>query len=350
MGAAMGASAGMNLLGAGGNVMGSIVAQKAINDATKNQGKAIDNIRAYTQAQMDPALVNEQALAADTAQAKNRLALQAQIDPELAKQRTVSEQMLSSQLGGIGSSDSDKVAAAAAAGAVAGDPALESTKQQLVAAAMQELQAGAKLPSDVQAQLMQAGLQQSGNTTGAASGASGGVGSSILSQVLGTAGIQLQAQRETQAASLATAAGNLDAQRQQILQGLFPKLQQQQMGNISATSGILQQSNAMLPQAGMSGTQTANLWLARVGAMNNLASQKAQVQYAGTLGYGQARASMIGSIASLGQGGGGQQSASNMSSMFGSSGAGAASSGGGGDTGGFGAFGGGSGGETADPM
>jgi hypothetical protein len=281
------------------------VKSDAAKSAAGAQAKAITNIKDYTQTQMDPALVNKQALQADTDRAKNQLALQGQIDPELLKQRTTSEQMLSSQLAGIGSSASDKVAAQAAAEAIAQTPGAAAGKQQLIQAALDNIKEGATLPPDVQAEIMQAGLQQSSGVTGGAPGGAsatgtGGAASSILTRVLGTEGVNLQAQRQQQASQLLTAASNLDAQRQQILQGLFPKLQQQQMSNISGTSGILQQSNSMLPQAGLTGTQVASDWLARVGAVNALSSQKAQVQANGTLAQAQAQAQMIGSATSAG--------------------------------------------------
>lgn len=301
-GAGAAVQVGTGLLGAGGNIVGSLIGGKAANDAAKKQSTAIDKMKDYLQTQMDPALVNQKALEADTARAKAQLALQAQIDPALAQQRTTSEQMLSGQLAGIGTSASDQVAALAAQEGSAGVAGLDDLKKQLVAAASQELAAGATLPKDLQAELMQSGLQQAGQVTGGASGAAGSVGSSILSRVLGSAGIQLQAQREAQAASLGTTASSLEAQRQQILQGLFPKLQQQQMQNIQGTAGILSLGQSMLPQAGLTGTQVASDWLARVGAINSLSAQKANVQAQGALATGAAKASMWGSIASLGQG------------------------------------------------
>jgi hypothetical protein len=234
--------------------------------------------------------------------------------------------MLSNQLSGIGNSASDEVAAQAASEALTQTPGAAEGKAQLIQAALKNLQAGATLPPDLQAELMQAGLQQSAGVTGGAPGAgaaSGGTTSSILTRVLGSAGVNLQQQREQQAQQLLTSASNLDAQRAQILGNLFPKLQQQQMGNISGTAGVLSLGNSMLPQAGLSGTQVASDWLARVGAMNQLSGQKAAVQAQGALATGQANANMWGSIASLGQGATSPQTTSGISSFFNSVGSGA---------------------------
>lgn len=303
MGESAGAGIGVaqNVLGGVGSVVSGIIAKDTANKVGKQQSRAIDKIRAYTQEQMDPALVNKQAAEADIQRAKARLELQAQIDPALAAQRTAAESKLSEQLAGIGTSDSDRIAALAAAEGAKGVPGMDEAKKGLIDAALTNLRLGGSLPPDVQAELVQAGLQQSGQVTGAAGGAAGGVGSSILNQVLGTAGLKLRAERETQAANLAGAASNLEAQRQQILQGLFPRLQEQQLSNMKATSGILQQSDAMLPQVGLSGSDVANIWLSRVGAMNQLAGQKANVQANAKMAVGQGTANIWGSVASAGQ-------------------------------------------------
>jgi hypothetical protein len=242
-------------------------------------------------------VVNAQALAADQLRASNQLSLQEQIDPSLAAQRVQSQKMLSTQLGGIGTSASDTLSAQAAAEAAAAGPGTQASAAALNDQANQLLKAGATLPADVQASLMQAGLQQAGQATGSANAR--GAGGPILQQVLGMGGLQLQQQRQQQAASLMTTASGLESQRSQILQGLFPRLQQQQMGNIGATSNILQQSNSMLPQAGLSGADVANVWLQRVGAQNQLTQQLGSVVSKGQLAAGQATAGAWGGVANL---------------------------------------------------
>ena len=303
MGSAISSVAGMakGVLGMGGEIASSIATKNAMNKAGKQQSKALDKIKKYTEENMDPALLAAKAKEQDIQNAKDRLALQAQIDPELAKQRQISQQMQTEQLLGIGKGASDEVAAITAKEAIAGVPGMDAAKKELIDAALAEIRLGAKLPPDVQAELMQAGLQQAGQVTGAAGGAAGGVGSSILSQVLGTAGLKLRSDRQTQAANLATAASNLESQRQNILQTLFPKLQEQQLMNMKATSGVLQQSDAMVPQAGLSGTDVANAWLARVGALNKLSQQKASVQTNAALAARLAGAQGWGAAMSAGQ-------------------------------------------------
>jgi hypothetical protein len=312
------------------------MAKSAAKRVGAQQVRAINKIREYTEKNMDPALLAAKAKEQDIQRAKDRLALQAEIDPELAKQRMESQKLLSEQLSGIGSSESDRIAALAAKEAATGTPGMEAVKAELVDRALTELRAGATLPADVQAELMQAGLQRAGQVTGTGGAAPGSVGSSILSQVLGTAGLNLRAQRATQAAELATAASNLESQRQQILQQLFPNLQNQQLKNISATSGILQQSNQMLPQVGLGGSDVANAWLARVGALNQLAANKASVNAAAAMAEAQAKQNIWGTVSSVGQwkasgqgeggGGGTGIDIGGIASLFNTSGGGAGSS------------------------
>lgn len=295
------AQIGSNVLGGGGSVISGIMAKRAAQIAGDKQANALRKIQARLEKDLDPAVIAEMARAQDVKRAQDRLALQAQIDPELAAQRQVSQQLLSQQLGEIGASPSDAVAALAAVEGAKGVPRMDEAKAGLIDAALTELKLGATLPPDVQAELMQAGLQKAGQVTGASTVRPGSAGTNILNEVLGTAALKLRAERQTQAAALSTAAGNLEAQRQQILQNLFPALQKQQLQNIAATSGILQQSNQMVPQAGLSGSDVANLWLQKVGALNQISLQQMQSDVARHLAVSQAQQNIWGSVASVGQ-------------------------------------------------
>lgn len=320
------AQMGGQVVGAGGALVGGLLAADAAKKAAGAQEKAMQQIYDYTKQNMDPAVVNAQAVNADTERAKARLNLQGEVDPQLLAQRRLSEQILTGQLSGIGKSASDTVAQQATAEALRGVPGLHEGATDLVAAARKNLSAGATLPPDVQAALMQAGLQQTGQVQGAAT--SRGAGGAILQQVLGMGAINLQAQREAQAASLMQSASSLEANRQQILQGLFPKLQQQQMSNIAGTSGILQQSNNMLPQAGLSGADVASIWLSRVGALNQIAGNQATVKAQGMLSSGLMKAGAIGTMVGLGQGAS-KDLGGTMASYFNSSQSGGGGGGGG---------------------
>lgn len=313
---------------------GSIAAAKlsadALKKATQMQIDALNKQRDFVFSNLDPTVIGPMATQADYANAINRLVQQGQLDPSLLKARYGSEKSIEEQLGEIGQKSgqvSDQAvlealnpSPAAAQGradlAAAGAADLAAPtagKDELIAAAMKELQAGATLPPDVQAELVKAGLENAGMVTQNASGQ--GVGGRLLRTILGSAGIQLKQQRQQQAAGLLTAAQALDTQRKQtatglltasqnleqsraaILQQLFPNLANTQLANLAGTQGVLNQSNAMLPNAGLSGTDVANIWLARVGATNQLAQSAANAAAQGQIAQGTAYGNLAGGAA-----------------------------------------------------
>jgi hypothetical protein len=274
------------IFGAAGQIAAASISAAATREATEAQIKALEKQRKFVYNELDPTKIGGAALEADTARAQNRLALQAITDPELLRQRYAAQAAQSAILGDITSGESagDVIGRQAAAEAQAAGPRMLEAKNALIDAALAELKLGASLPPDLQAELVQTGLQRSGGTTGRAGGA--GFGGQILTNVLGSAGIALQKQRQDQAAGLLGQAQNLENSRASILGGLFPALNTQQQNKLAATSGVLAQSDALVPEAGIGGSSVANLWLARVGATNQLAQQAANAAAAG----GQAQA------------------------------------------------------------
>jgi len=276
-----------DIFGAVGQVAGAAIQANAMQEATRMQIQALEEQKQFVFDQLDPDKIQGQAQLADVNRAQNQLALQGQIDPALLAQRYASEGAIAKQAAELssGNTPADQVAAAAATEAISGGAQNEAAKKALVDAALKELAAGATLPSDVQAQLMQAGLSKTGQVTGTANAS--GVGGQILQTLLGTAGINLKFQREQQAANLTKSAQDLESSRQQILGSLFPNLQNQQLKSIAAQQGILQQSNSMAPNVGLGGTDITNLWLGRVGATNQLAQTAANAAAAGGAAQGQ---------------------------------------------------------------
>lgn len=272
-----------------GSVAGASIAANAQQEATDAQIKALERQRKFVYSELDPDKINQAALTADTERAKNQLALQAVVDPELLRQRYASQAAISKQLQDItsGESASDQVAAQAAAEALGGGGVAAQAKQQLIDAALQELSLGATLPPDVQAELVQTGLQRSGKSSGGPGG--GGFGGQILTTQLGSAGVALQKQRQDQAMGLLGRAQDLENSRAGILGSLFPALQTGSVNKLSAASNVLAQSDKLSPEAGLSGSSIANVWLARVGATNQLAQDAAEAAARG----GQAQAQYL---------------------------------------------------------
>lgn len=250
------------------------------------QIKALEKQRDFVFKNLDPALINLQAQGADIERAQNQLALQGIIDPSLLQTRYAAQDAIAQQLGQLTGGQDEAVARAAASEAVAGIPRMQEARDRLIDAALTELDAGATLPPDVQAEIVGAGLERAGQVSGSASAE--GFGGNILRKLIGSAGLELQAQRQERAAKLTQAAQDLEGKRQTILQNLFPALAQTQLAKLGGAQGALAASAALAPEAGLSGQNIANLWLSRVGAQNQLANQIANVAAHGTLGLGSA--------------------------------------------------------------
>jgi hypothetical protein len=289
-----------SLFGMIGSVAGAAISAEAIKEATERQVAALERQRDFVFQNLDPSIVGANATAADIQNAYARLALQAQIDPALARIRGTSQEMLEKQLAELGI-DTGRVSSQAVTEALADRTPQNQAQAAMVDTALQELQAGATLPSDVQAELVKAGLEQSGMTTGAASGK--GVGGQLLRTVLGTAGLNLKQQRQQQAAALMQGASDLEARRQQVLQTLFPSLTQAQLGVMGGTTGALSASEALKPTAGLTGSDVANLWLARVGATNQIGQNIANTEAAAGRTVGQIWGGAVSSgLGALGRG------------------------------------------------
>lgn len=246
---------------------------------------ALNKQRDFVYNELSPDKVGGAATSADMQRAKDRLALQAITDPELIKQRYASENKISGQADQIGEGQGAQVAQTAASEALAGVPNMKEVQKQLIDAALKELSLGATLPPDVQNEVVQTGLERAGQTQGTASAK--GFGGQILRQVLGKAGLDLQSQRQAKATALSDAASNLETKRQQILGTLFPNLSTVQLNNLKGSQSVLAQSNGMVPEAGLGGTDIANLWLSRVGATNTLAQNSADAAAKGGMAQAQ---------------------------------------------------------------
>lgn len=299
------------IFGAVGQIAGSAMQASAIRDATDQQIKALERQRDFVFSQLSPDRINRQALNADINRVQQQLALQGVTDPAALDTRYAAEDEILRRVMGLSNSPAEQVAQVAADEAIAGTPGMTEGKNALVDAALAELRLGATLPPDVQAELVQAGLERSGEVVGSATGSRGTSGQ-ILRQILGSAGVQLQAQRQERAASLLESASNLEARRQQVLGTLFPNLSSVQLNTLQGAQGALAQSNAMVPEAGLSGSDISKIWLARVGATNQLAQQSANIGAAGGMGAAQAWQTGLG--AAIGYG---ANALSSTASLFG---------------------------------
>lgn len=278
------------LFGAAGAVAGAKIQADALKDATRAQEKAI----AEQQKRLDS--IDPQALAAlatvqDVARRANSLLAQQQVDPALAAiRRAGAEGVLRDTLAGPGAGD--QLAQTLFEEVQTADPKLQAIKQQLLDQAAAELEAGAELPPDFQAELVRTGLERSGAAGFGVTGA--GVTGTQVRKLLGTEAIALQKQRQDQAVKLAGAAQDVENARVNILGSVFPKLKDLQTANLARQQAALQIGEATLPQVGLSGEDITNIELAKKNVQNQLASQKGDVAGQSALAQGKILNQLIG--------------------------------------------------------
>lgn len=299
-----------DIFGAVGSIAGAAMSASATKKATEAQIQALERQKEFVYSELSPSKIAGQAQAQDVQRAKDRLALQGITDPATLAARYQAEQAILGQAAGIGQGDAAGIAQIAAQEAARGVPGLDLAKKQLVDAALQELSLGATLPPDIQAEIVKAGLERSGMTTGSASPK--GFGGQILRTKIGAEAEKLKAERQARAVGLTQAASALETQRQQILGTLFPNLNQVQLQDLQAQQGVLSQANQMVPEAGLGGTDVANIWLARVGATNQLSQSAADAAARGAMGQAQAWQTGIGAATSYAA-----QAAPSFGSLFG---------------------------------
>jgi hypothetical protein len=288
---------------AGGAIIGGVAQYLATQKAAATQAKASQRAKELAWTNLDPAVVNAQAQQADIERATQRLALQANIDPALAALRNQSENQLLTQGSQIGQGTPEELASLAASNALASNEGTTALKNKLIDSALAELNAGATLPPDIQAEFIKAGLERSGMTTGGVNPT--GVGGVLAREVLGSGALALKNQRQINAQNLINTASSLDTQRQQILATLFPSINNLKLANLNAAAGSFGVSNNAVPEVGLSGNDVAKLWLARVGAVNDINFDAADNRAAAQAATGTIINNGIGSITSaLSMGGG----------------------------------------------
>lgn len=278
------------LFGAAGSIAAASISAEAAKDATNAQIKALEKQRKFVFDELEPGKLTAQAEAQDVARARAQRALQASLSPELAGARISAEEGLARQLAGLEGGVGDQVAQQAATEALSATGGFDELKQRLIDTALSELDAGATLPQDVQAELVQAGLERGARATGAISP----TGLNETRRLIGQEGLKLQAERQARAAGLGQAAQDLESRRAAILGSLFPALKQNQLANLGANTAAITLAQSTLPEAGLTGRDLTNLWLQRVGATGSLIGREGEVAAAGGLSQAAALGNLIG--------------------------------------------------------
>jgi hypothetical protein len=274
--------------------MGSASIQaKAMKKATQMQIDAINQQRELIRSELAPEKVAPMVAAADKQRAMSMLALQGKIDPALLASRYQASSNILGTLQQPGGQAED-LASQLISEIQQPSAGLEAVKAAMIDRALDSLDAGATLPSDVQAEIIKAGLERS--TASGVGAARSGLAGQTAKKILGQAGVTLQQQRENQAMNLTKTADELSTRRAQLLASVFPQLKNLQTLNLQNALSSLTTSNAMAPESGMSGGDMLNLLKARVGAEQSLTSQEGAARAELAKGIGSAWSGALGGI------------------------------------------------------
>jgi hypothetical protein len=271
--------------------------KKAADKSAHAQKNALKGQKKILQEELSFDRINQAATDADRLRAENRLALQKEVDPELAQLRQLGkEKLLAESQRPNESLQGTQIANALFKENAVEDPRLEALKSSIINRAQEEIAAGSTLPPSFQAELVRAGVQQ-GSQAGFKTDAKT-VGGTIA-RALGIGGEQLKVARENQAVNLAGAATNLDQSRAQILSSIFPTIaasEQTRRQNAASEFGV---GEATLPESGLTGREAANIQQNRGNTLLKIRGQRGQISAQQAAAQGEATAAYIGAGASF---------------------------------------------------
>jgi len=281
--------AGAVIAGAG------VAAAQAKKSASKKAAKARENALAKVKA-AEPQTLNERARIADEERFSNQLDLQRRLDPDAARTR---EGALK-ELAGTVRTDTDRAAESTAKRAfeelAAPNPEMDALRAKLLSDAKAELDMGASLSPEFQAELVSAGLERS---TASGVGASRmGASGQTARKLIGAAGEQLKAQRRGNATAVLGNEAQVQSARQQVLAGLSSQLMgigQARQARAAVAFGLAQQA---APEAGLSGREMATLEVAKQNTENQKALGFGEIKAGEALAKGQYIADLAGTAAS----------------------------------------------------
>lgn len=285
---------------AAGAVAGAVVKKGAADKAAKAQKKGIQQQQSLLKKKLDPSVLNKLAQDADKERAEGRIALQKEIDPELAQLRQLGKEQLLQQASIEESSkQSTQLANKLFEQTKEQDPRLERLKNSILDAAQSEIDAGATLPPEFQAELVRSGLSQ-GSQAGI-SISRDSIGGNVA-RSLGLAGIQLQQQRQQAAQNLVNTGQGLVLARTNVLASIFPKLRDLETQRRMEAGQMFGVAEGALPESGLSGDTIANLEVARQKGMAGLLGQQAAISAQQSRDKGEYTSALIGAGTSFASG------------------------------------------------
>lgn len=296
---------------------------QAAKKAGAAQKKALAEQEAILVKKLDPAALNRLAQTMDKERLLNRRKLQEETDPELAKLRQLGkEELLKEFSRDDNTRQSTQVANRLFQENAELDPRMEALKDSIINKAQADLDKGAELPAEYQAELVRSGL---GVGAGAGVGVSRNQVGGVTSRLLGGAGLQLEAQRTAEAQSLIGTANALTTSRANILSSIFPTIKATEDAKIARAAGAFQLGESTIPQYGISGSDAVNLEVARQNALVAARGRKGAINANLAIARGETNAAYVqaaGSAASGVAGAYGGGGAGGISSMGGAGGGG----------------------------
>lgn len=227
---------------------------------------------------------------------EGQLALQKELDPKAAALR---EGGIDTMLANLSNADDEtalNLVRRLAEENGTEDPAVVAIKDKILSDAMTDLEAGAKLSPDFQAELVRSGLETG---AGAGFGISPGSGAGRQSrELLGAAGIALKQQRTENAQGAAEFATSLSTARANILSGVaasLSNLTNNQFNKGQTAAGV---GYSLVPEYGLSGADAVNLDLARINQQQQLTMAAGNVEAQKRTAQGEMYQSMMSSASS----------------------------------------------------
>lgn len=285
--------------------------KKAGDKAAAAQQSALKGQKKILSEELSFDRLNQAATDADRLRAQNRLALQQEIDPELAKVRQLGKEKLLQEAQRPNESlGTTQIANKLVEENIKADPRIEALKDSIIGRAQSELDAGATLPPEFQADLIRAGVAQGGEAGFHPEART--IGGSIT-RALGLTGEQLKQGRQQQAVSLAGAADDLTKSRASILGSIFPTVaaaENQRKQDAAAAFGI---GDSTLPESGLTGREAANIQQNRGNTLLKIKGKQGDIKAQQALNAGEANAAYVGAgtsfvtsaLGAYGGGGGG---------------------------------------------
>ncbi len=275
---------------AGAAIYGAVAAKSAANKAERANRAALDKVKG-----INPHAATSTAKAGDIDRFKDSLEAQRKYDPTLAKIREEGAQSVLDELR-KGDNQSQQLLNKLYNENINEDPGITQLRQEMIRQANQELSEGAKLSPDIQAEMIKAGLERA-KSSGLSTDPTSNTGGDIK-EVIGTAGLQIQRDRQEAASKLGTSAQQLQATRASILAGLVSTVENASTQRQARAVNAFDFANKSIPAIGLGGADLVNLMLRNQEIQNGKALREGEISAQAARDDGAYRAGIASGVAS----------------------------------------------------